>query len=288
MSEEKDVAQLEGSLESYKSAVAPVNKATLSLDRDLVFVGTTDLGDIAIVPADAIDAHVEGWIAGEPRRRHDAGPERELRPVAAAPGSDVRRDRDDVVQRAREHVHPRPAVALPEEVALLRHGCRRGGVAFRGKGFLWLAETGKRHVFHLVGGRFTLEEDRRPIEVSFEQISARRSKTRNGSIVPSSYEMLQGSHFLLHAQMLGIGLPLAPFEDIRPLLEIVRPLGASTSRSFGPPGSMVTWNGLPVLPVSSMARTWASMAVPSRRSTIRPSSTASCRSTSRSNMTCAR
>lgn len=44
MSEEKDVAQLEGSLESYKSAVAPVNKATLSLDRDLVFVGTTDRG----------------------------------------------------------------------------------------------------------------------------------------------------------------------------------------------------------------------------------------------------
>ena len=33
---------------------------------------------------------------------------------------------------------------------------------FRGKGFLWLAETGKRYVFHLVGGRFTLEEDRRP------------------------------------------------------------------------------------------------------------------------------
>jgi G3E family GTPase len=33
---------------------------------------------------------------------------------------------------------------------------------FRGKGFLWLAETGRRHVFHLVGGRFTLEEDRRP------------------------------------------------------------------------------------------------------------------------------
>jgi G3E family GTPase len=33
---------------------------------------------------------------------------------------------------------------------------------FRGKGFLWLAETGRRHLFHLVGGRFTLEEDRRP------------------------------------------------------------------------------------------------------------------------------
>ena len=30
---------------------------------------------------------------------------------------------------------------------------------FRSKGFLWLAETGKRYVFHLVGGRFTLDED---------------------------------------------------------------------------------------------------------------------------------
>jgi G3E family GTPase len=30
---------------------------------------------------------------------------------------------------------------------------------FRGKGFLWLAETGKRYVFHLVGSRFSLEED---------------------------------------------------------------------------------------------------------------------------------
>ena len=29
----------------------------------------------------------------------------------------------------------------------------------RGKGFLWLAETGKRYVFHLVGNRFTLEDD---------------------------------------------------------------------------------------------------------------------------------
>ena len=32
---------------------------------------------------------------------------------------------------------------------------------FRGKGFLWLAETGKRYVFHLVGERFSLEEDTR-------------------------------------------------------------------------------------------------------------------------------
>jgi G3E family GTPase len=31
---------------------------------------------------------------------------------------------------------------------------------FRGKGFLWLAETDKRYLFHLVGERFTLEEDR--------------------------------------------------------------------------------------------------------------------------------
>lgn len=30
---------------------------------------------------------------------------------------------------------------------------------FRGKGFLWLAETDRRYVFHLVGERFTLEED---------------------------------------------------------------------------------------------------------------------------------
>ena len=29
---------------------------------------------------------------------------------------------------------------------------------FRGKGFLWLAETGKRYVFHLVGGRFSVDE----------------------------------------------------------------------------------------------------------------------------------
>jgi G3E family GTPase len=37
---------------------------------------------------------------------------------------------------------------------------RRPAGLFRGKGFLWLAETGKRYVFHLVGERFTLEEDR--------------------------------------------------------------------------------------------------------------------------------
>jgi G3E family GTPase len=34
---------------------------------------------------------------------------------------------------------------------------------FRGKGLLWLAETDKRYIFHLVGERFTLEEDGREI-----------------------------------------------------------------------------------------------------------------------------
>lgn len=34
---------------------------------------------------------------------------------------------------------------------------------FRGKGFLHLAETGERYVFHLVGERFTLEKDQRPV-----------------------------------------------------------------------------------------------------------------------------
>jgi len=33
---------------------------------------------------------------------------------------------------------------------------------FRGKGFLQLAETGRRYIFHLVGGHFTLEVDERP------------------------------------------------------------------------------------------------------------------------------
>ncbi len=41
--------------------------------------------------------------------------------------------------------------------------CGRPPGLFRGKGFLWLAETGKRYVFHLVGERFTLEEDARGV-----------------------------------------------------------------------------------------------------------------------------
>jgi G3E family GTPase len=38
---------------------------------------------------------------------------------------------------------------------------RRPPGLVRGKGFLWLADTGRRHVFHLVGDRFTVEDDRR-------------------------------------------------------------------------------------------------------------------------------
>jgi G3E family GTPase len=38
---------------------------------------------------------------------------------------------------------------------------RRPPGLVRGKGFLWLAETGKGYVFHLIGARFTLEEDMR-------------------------------------------------------------------------------------------------------------------------------
>jgi G3E family GTPase len=37
---------------------------------------------------------------------------------------------------------------------------------FRGKGFLWFAETEKRYVFHLVGDRFTLDDDPRPVRGS--------------------------------------------------------------------------------------------------------------------------
>lgn len=44
--------------------------------------------------------------------------------------------------------------------AFLDHGRPPG--LFRGKGFLWLAETGRRYVFHLVGERFTLDDDPRP------------------------------------------------------------------------------------------------------------------------------
>src|SRR5512138_1524734 len=44
MSEEKDVQDLEGSLDSYKTKISQVNKATLTWDKELIFVGRTNRG----------------------------------------------------------------------------------------------------------------------------------------------------------------------------------------------------------------------------------------------------
>ncbi len=44
MSESKEIKELEESLEVYKSKVSQVNKATLTWDKDLVFVGRTNRG----------------------------------------------------------------------------------------------------------------------------------------------------------------------------------------------------------------------------------------------------
>jgi len=44
MSEEKEVNELEGSLEAYKTKISQVNKATLTWDKDLIFVGRTNRG----------------------------------------------------------------------------------------------------------------------------------------------------------------------------------------------------------------------------------------------------
>jgi putative redox protein len=44
VSESKEIKELEESLEVYKSKVAQVNKATLTWDKDLVFVGRTNRG----------------------------------------------------------------------------------------------------------------------------------------------------------------------------------------------------------------------------------------------------
>ena len=51
----------------------------------------------------------------------------------------------------------------PFSVARLQHflDTGRSPGLFRGKGFLWLAETDKRYIFHLVGNRFSLDEDTR-------------------------------------------------------------------------------------------------------------------------------
>lgn len=44
MPEEKEMTELEGSLDAYKSGIPPVVKATLTWDKDLVFTGRTDRG----------------------------------------------------------------------------------------------------------------------------------------------------------------------------------------------------------------------------------------------------
>jgi putative redox protein len=44
MAEEKDVKELEESLDAYKSKISQVNKATLTWDKELIFVGRTNRG----------------------------------------------------------------------------------------------------------------------------------------------------------------------------------------------------------------------------------------------------
>jgi len=44
MSEEPEVKDLHESLEGYKAKISPVNKATLTWDKDLIFVGRTNRG----------------------------------------------------------------------------------------------------------------------------------------------------------------------------------------------------------------------------------------------------
>jgi putative redox protein len=44
MSEEKEINEMEVSLNAYKTKVSQVNKATLTWDKDLIFVGRTNRG----------------------------------------------------------------------------------------------------------------------------------------------------------------------------------------------------------------------------------------------------
>jgi putative redox protein len=44
MAEEQEVKELDGSLEGYKSKIQQVNKATLTWDKDLIFIGRTNRG----------------------------------------------------------------------------------------------------------------------------------------------------------------------------------------------------------------------------------------------------
>jgi len=44
MAEEKEIKELEESLEAYKTKISQVNKATLTWDKDLIFIGRTNRG----------------------------------------------------------------------------------------------------------------------------------------------------------------------------------------------------------------------------------------------------
>jgi putative redox protein len=44
MSEEKEVKELDESLDAYKSKISQVNKATLTWDKELIFIGRTNRG----------------------------------------------------------------------------------------------------------------------------------------------------------------------------------------------------------------------------------------------------
>ncbi|HSB33770.1 MAG TPA: OsmC family protein [Nitrospirota bacterium] len=44
MSEEKEVRELDQSLDAYKSKISHVNKATLTWDKELIFIGRTNRG----------------------------------------------------------------------------------------------------------------------------------------------------------------------------------------------------------------------------------------------------
>ncbi len=44
MAEEKEINELDESLEAYKSKISQVNKATLTWDKDLIFIGRTSRG----------------------------------------------------------------------------------------------------------------------------------------------------------------------------------------------------------------------------------------------------
>jgi putative redox protein len=44
MSDERETTELEGTLDAYKSKISQVNKATLTWDKELIFIGRTNRG----------------------------------------------------------------------------------------------------------------------------------------------------------------------------------------------------------------------------------------------------